>query len=68
MIGESVDRDIIAGKDFIQLTNGPFDLDIVFAPDGIESYAAAKRRQSPRESFRWPTSVTSSPARGRAAA
>ena len=44
VISESVERDIITGKDFIQLTDGPFDLDIVFAPDGIESYAAAKRR------------------------
>ena len=44
MIDDTVERDIIAGKDFIQLTDGPFDLDIVFAPDGIESYTEAKRR------------------------
>ncbi|MFN7812673.1 MAG: hypothetical protein ACK5SI_08455 [Planctomycetia bacterium] len=44
VIDDSVECDIIAGKDFIQLTDGPFDLDIVFAPDGIENYAAAKRR------------------------
>jgi len=37
-------RDIIAGKDFIQLTDGPFDLNIVFTPDGVDDYAAAKRR------------------------
>lgn len=43
-IDDTVERDIVAGKDFIQLTNGPFDLDIVFAPDGIDSYAEAKRR------------------------
>jgi hypothetical protein len=43
-IDDVIERDIIAGKDFIQLTNGPFDLDIVFAPDGIENYAEAKRR------------------------
>ena len=24
------------GKDFVQLKNGPFDLDLVFAPDGID--------------------------------
>src|ERR1700687_2055006 len=36
--------EIIRGKDFIQLKNGPFDLDLVFAPDGIENYEAAKRR------------------------
>ncbi|MEI6506115.1 MAG: hypothetical protein WCO90_09585 [Planctomycetota bacterium] len=44
MIDDTVERDIIAGKDFIQLTDGPFDLDIVFAPDGIEDYTEAKRR------------------------
>ena len=32
--------DILAGKDFIQL-KGPFELDIVFAPDGFESYEEA---------------------------
>jgi hypothetical protein len=44
MIDDTVERDIIAGKDFIQLTDGPFDLDIVFTPDGIENYTEAKRR------------------------
>ncbi len=39
-----MEQDIVAGKDFIQLTNGPFDLAIVFAPDGIETFADAKRR------------------------
>jgi hypothetical protein len=43
-VNEVVEREIIAGKHFIQLTSGPFDLDIVFAPDGIESYDAAKKR------------------------
>jgi len=32
--------DILAAKDFIQL-KGPFELDIVFAPDGFESYEEA---------------------------
>ena len=37
---------IVAGKDFVQLSSGPFDVDLVFAPDGIESYdAAALARQ-----------------------
>src|SRR3954453_18927629 len=26
------------GKDFVQLKNGPFDLDLIFAPDGIETF------------------------------
>ena len=32
------------GRPFHLPTDGPFDLDIVFAPEGIENYAAAKRR------------------------
>lgn len=43
-ITDTVERDIVAGKDFVQLTDGPFDLDIVFAPDGIENYHAARQR------------------------
>ena len=37
-------RDIERGKDFIQLRNGPFDLDLVFAPDGIERFEEAWER------------------------
>jgi len=37
-------EEIVRGKDFVQLRNGPFDLDLVFAPDGIESFAAAWER------------------------
>lgn len=37
--------EIIRGKDFIQLRNGPFDLDLIFAPDGIESFAKAWSRR-----------------------
>lgn len=33
--------EIRRGKDFIQLRNGPFDLDLVFAPDGIERFEDA---------------------------
>ena len=29
------------GKDFVQLKNGPFDVDLVFAPDGIERFEDA---------------------------
>jgi hypothetical protein len=36
--------EISRGKDFIQLKNGPFDLDLVFAPDGIERFEDAWRR------------------------
>jgi hypothetical protein len=30
--------EIASGKDFVQLKNGPFDLDLVLAPDGIEGF------------------------------
>jgi hypothetical protein len=33
--------EIVRGKDFVQLKNGPFDLDLVFAPDGIETFEEA---------------------------
>jgi hypothetical protein len=36
---------VIRGKDFIQLKNGPFDLDLVFAPDGIERFDDAWNRR-----------------------
>ncbi len=39
------------GKDFIQLKNGPFDLDLIFAPDGIEHFEDAWRRRVEVEGF-----------------
>ncbi len=39
------------GKDFIQLKNGPFDLDLIFAPDGIERFEDAWRRRVEVEGF-----------------
>lgn len=38
------EADIQRGKDFVQLRQGPFDLDLVFAPDGIETFDDADRR------------------------
>ncbi len=43
-LDDTTQAEIIRGKDFIQLKNGPFDLDLIFAPDGIESYEEAKVR------------------------
>ncbi|MBN1442272.1 MAG: hypothetical protein JXA90_06160 [Planctomycetes bacterium] len=43
--------EVLRGKDFIQLKSGPFDLDIVFAPDGIERFADAWRRRVDVEGF-----------------
>lgn len=34
------------GKDFVQLKNGPFDLDLIFAPDGIERFEDAWQRHN----------------------
>jgi hypothetical protein len=44
-------QEIRAGKDFVQLKNGPFDLDLVFAPDGIETFADAWNRRVEVEGF-----------------
>lgn len=54
-LGFSIDareaREIESGKDFVQLKNGPFDLDLVFAPDGIERFADAWKRHVEVEGF-----------------
>jgi len=39
------------GKDFVQLKNGPFDLDLIFAPDGIERFEDAWQRHVEVEGF-----------------
>jgi hypothetical protein len=39
------------GKDFVQLKNGPFDVDLIFAPDGIEAFDDAWRRRVEVEGF-----------------
>jgi hypothetical protein len=39
------------GKDFIQLKNGPFDLDLIFAPDGIERFEEAWKRRIEVDGF-----------------
>jgi len=43
-INDELEKAILSGKDFIQIRGGPFPLDIIFAPDGIESYDKAKKR------------------------
>jgi hypothetical protein len=44
-------QEIRRGKDFIQLKNGPFDLDLVFAPDGIERFEDAWQRRVEVQGF-----------------
>ena len=43
--------EIRQGKDFVQLKDGPFDLDLVFAPDGIERFDDAWQRHVEVEGF-----------------
>lgn len=45
-IATELEREIVAGKDFVQIKTGPFDVDLVFAPDGISSFGDAKARGS----------------------
>lgn len=42
---------LLAGKDFVQIKDGPFDVDIIHAPDGIESFAAARERRIMEDIF-----------------
>lgn len=50
-LSEDQAAEIARGKDFIQLKNGPFDLDLVFAPDGIERFEDAWKRRVDVEGF-----------------
>lgn len=43
-INDEIAAQIVKGVDFVQLKQGPFDLDLVFAPDGIENFSEAKKR------------------------
>lgn len=45
------EADALRGKDFLQLKNGPFDLDLVFAPDGIERFEDAWDRRVDVDGF-----------------
>jgi hypothetical protein len=50
-IEENQAAEIERGKDFVQLKNGPFDMDLIFAPDGIETFDQAWRRRIDVEGF-----------------
>ena len=43
--------EIERGKDFVQIRSGPFDIDLVFAPDGIERFSDAWARHIDVEGF-----------------
>ena len=44
-------EEILRGKDFVQIKSGPFDIYLVFAPDGIENYSEAKERMDTSSGF-----------------
>ena len=50
-IDDSQAEEIRRGKDLVQIKSGPFDLDLVFAPDGIETFADAWERHVEVEGF-----------------
>jgi len=50
-VTDSKAMEIERGKDFVQLKDGPFDLDLVFAPDGIERFEDAWQRHVEVEQF-----------------
>lgn len=54
-LGFDLDREqmdeIERGKDFVQLKNGPFDVDLIFAPGGIERFEDAWDRRVVVEGF-----------------
>ncbi len=50
-LSDKLEKEIIEGKDFVQIKSGPFDIDLVFAPDGIESYEQAKARMDTSTGF-----------------
>ena len=43
-INANLEQEIAEGRDFVQIKTGPYDVDLVFAPDGIRSFAEAKAR------------------------
>jgi hypothetical protein len=42
---------IKSGKDFVQIKDGPFDIDLIFAPDGIERFQDAWNRHIEIDGF-----------------
>jgi len=48
---EEQSAEILRGKDFVQIKTGPFDVDLVFAPDGIDRFDDAWGRRVEVEGF-----------------
>ena len=51
VLDDDLREEIVQGKDFVQIKSGPFDIDLVFAPDGIDSYEKAKSRMDTSSGF-----------------
>ena len=65
VLTEAQGSEVKRGKDFIQLKNGPFDLDLVFAPDESRGSRTPGPGMSKLRGFRSAISTTSLPARRR---
>lgn len=50
-LDEETEQALLTGKDFVQIKDGPFDVDIIHAPDGIESFSVAKSRRIMEDIF-----------------
>lgn len=50
-VNKAVRANILAGTDFVQIYDGPFDLDLIFAPDGIENFESANKRKIQKGQF-----------------
>ena len=51
VLDNELTEEILCGKDFVQIKSGPFDIDLVFAPDGIENYSEARERMDTSSGF-----------------
>ena len=51
VLGPELKDALVAGKDFVQIKSGPFDVDLIHAPDGIESFEASKARSILHDGF-----------------
>lgn len=43
-ITPQIETELERGKDLVQIKSGPFDVDVIFAPDGIDDFETAWRR------------------------
>lgn len=48
---EDRESEVLRGKDFVEIKDGPFDVDLIFAPDGIERFEDAWDRRVEIEGF-----------------